>query len=103
MNDTVLKDCSDLIYILNSNHELRNEILSAPVARIVWTFCEVILNILHGDLEANEAEKEIFIRQKSLLVTIAKDNQSLAKKTKCVSKLDPDVLTAVKTLLERYV
>lgn len=103
MNETIKKNCEDLVYVLRAGDTLRSEILAAPVASIVETLSEVILNILYGDLKAEEPEEKEFIQQKRLLKKIAEDNQSISERTKLVNKIRPDILNAIKTLLERYV
>jgi hypothetical protein len=101
MNDKVKQRCEHLLYVLKAPESIRKDLFCSK--ELVTTFCELVLNVLYGEIETSSEEKEVLKKSKHLCELIATDKKGLQEKIGKIRKLDSEVLNIFTQILERYV
>jgi len=103
MNDEITKNCEYLLYILRAPHPLRMEIFENAPKYILTTFVEVVLNILYGEINLDDAQKEELKKYKSQCLLIAKNIKSVQRKRSAILSTDPELFKIFASILGNYV
>jgi hypothetical protein len=103
MNERTSENCRHLIYVLDAPETLRRQLLEVCGDNLVHCFCEVILNIVYGELIYGVEERDILQLSKPLLLQISKESGTLKLKRRLINELEPHALDLIRSILSRYV
>jgi hypothetical protein len=103
MNDLTRTHCEHLLYVLRAPPQLLQDILICPSFLLVTTVCELALNLLYGDLQLTDEDKDVLRRHKELLEQLADSGVEFRPKVILVRYVETELLGKFREILERYV
>jgi hypothetical protein len=101
MNDKLKQRCEHLLYVLRAPESIRRDLFCTK--ELVTTFCELVLNVLYGEIETNSEEKQVLKKCKLTCEQIATRKKGFDEKIGKIKKLDDEALDIFCEILERYV
>jgi hypothetical protein len=93
-----LKKCKYVLYIINAPPVLREEILSAASQTIITLICEIVLNIVEGNLEGGDFAEKYRAECKYLL----RKTQSVKKKRAAIVDCGNQFYLDLASVLVKY-
>jgi len=103
MNVQTQNSLADLLCILRARHLFRLELFEKSSKRIITIFCELVLNIIYGEIDLTDGEKTILKNYKGACLLIIKKIKSFKTKIRVILSLQSQFLDLLATILTRYV
>jgi len=85
--------------LINSSPELRNALLKHADKKLVCTICEVVLNVLRGNVALEAQERQKLSKHKKFFRTVVRKGKSWKQKRKIIQKGGGVIISLLASIL----
>ena len=109
MSNRIKSNINYLKLLLNSNNRLQKSLIQNASKEQIYSLCEIILNILNGNIKLSDEEFKKLDKKKKLLRYLVHNKTSIKKKKYLIQKggflqfLIPSLITGIASIVSSLI